>query len=99
MDALRESNREHRALVDALRAGDTAAAADIARGTWKCSTGPCSWGCWRRPRTAGPGRAGPAELTVSGAPDGRFSAGAVCAGPGAPRRRGRAGGPGAGAGR
>ncbi|KUN26927.1 MULTISPECIES: FadR/GntR family transcriptional regulator [Streptomyces] len=31
MDALRESNREHRALVDALRAGDTAAAADIAR--------------------------------------------------------------------
>lgn len=31
MDALRESNREHHALVDALRAGDTAAAADIAR--------------------------------------------------------------------
>jgi DNA-binding FadR family transcriptional regulator len=31
MDALRQSNREHHALIDALRDGDTAAAADVAR--------------------------------------------------------------------
>jgi DNA-binding FadR family transcriptional regulator len=31
MDALRQSNREHHELVDALRAGDAATAADIAR--------------------------------------------------------------------
>lgn len=31
METLRQSNREHHALVDALRRGDTAAAADIAR--------------------------------------------------------------------
>ncbi|MCT7351112.1 FCD domain-containing protein [Streptomyces sp. 15-116A] len=31
MDALRQSNRDHHALVDALRDGDPAAAADIAR--------------------------------------------------------------------